>query len=169
VAADSGQLIVEAPPGTLTDADRALIRQYKPDLLRLVGRDPASTAATKATGSGLDDLAGHSATLGYFEACLACGTGSWIRYADVPLCRRCGETCGALTLAYWDTLNELYRLNSAGTDADPGACRGTIDRAAQLTDDLGADLAIRLRERWSRGTGRCPLCGGAAHSSSSTV
>jgi hypothetical protein len=35
VAADSGQLIVEAPPGTLTDADRVLIRKNKPDLMRL--------------------------------------------------------------------------------------------------------------------------------------
>jgi len=169
VAADSGQLIVDAPPGTLTDADRALIRQYKPDLLRLVGRDHASTVASKATGSGPDDLTGRSATVGCFEACVACGAGSWIRYADVPLCRRCGDTRGALTLAYWDALSELYRLNSESPDADPGACRGTIDRAAQLTDDLGADLAIRLRERWSRVMGRCPLCGGAAHSSSSTV
>jgi len=169
VAADSGQLIVEAPRGTLTDQDRALIRQYKPDLLRFVGRAPASTAAFKGTGSGFDGLTGRSVTLGCFEACVACGAGSWIRYADVPLCRRCGDARSALTLAYWDALGELYRLNSQAADADPSACRGTIDRAAQLTDDLGADIAIRLRERWSRGTGRCPLCGGAAHASSSTV
>jgi len=151
VAADSGQLIVHSPPGTLTDADRALIRQYKPDLLQLVSY--ASPSASTAT----------------FESCVACGAGSWRRYADVLLCRGCADTRGALTLAYWDALSELYRLNSESPDADPGACRGTIDRAAQLTDDLGADLAIRLRERWSRVMGRCPLCGGAAHSSSSTV
>src|SRR5262249_49090385 len=142
------------------------IRQYKPDLLRLVGRDHARKSPSTATGSELDELAGRSATLGCFEGCVACGAGSWIRYADVPLCGSCACARGALTIAYWDTLSELYRLNSGGAGADRSACRDTIDRAAQLTDDLGADLAIRLRERWSRVTGRCALCGGGAQSSS---
>lgn len=44
MAADSGRLIVEAPPGTLTDADRALIRQLKPDLLRLAAETPRHVA-----------------------------------------------------------------------------------------------------------------------------
>jgi hypothetical protein len=48
VAVDSGQLIVEAPSGTLTDADRALIREYKPDLLRLASEMPGSRHVAEA-------------------------------------------------------------------------------------------------------------------------
>src|SRR5262249_2732124 len=141
VAADSGHLIVDAPRGTLTDADRALIRQYKPDLLKLVGY----------------------ASRGRVEPGVACGAGLWRRYADVPLCRGCADSRGALVLAYWDALSELYGLNAEDVDADLGACRNAVDRAARLTDDLGADLAIRIRERWSHVKGSCPLCGGSAH------
>lgn len=100
---------------------------------------------------------------GAYDVCAACGIGTWIRFADVPLCRRCADVRGPLALAYWDVLGELDRLHAEGPSAVPETCRSAIDRAAQLTDDLGADLALRLRTRWTRSTGRCPLCGGPAH------
>lgn len=66
VAADSGQLIVEAPPGTLTDADWALIRQYKPDLLRLAAETPRPHHVAEALpylGMSLIDFKARGALL----------------------------------------------------------------------------------------------------------
>src|SRR5262249_34621264 len=103
------------------------------------------------------------ATVSRMETCVACGAEKSIHHADAPLCSRCGDMHGPRVLGYWAALTALDRLHARGVDADPTERCAAVDRAAQLTDVLGAELALRVRERWSRTTGRCPLCGGAAH------
>lgn len=149
------------PVSAVRPEDAEAIRQLKPEILRLLH---AEATGTDRDGSGWPRaIAEHRRTSGAFEPCIACSIGTWVRYAAVPFCRRCADTRGTLALAYWDALTELDRLNAEGADADPETCRLIVDRPAQLTDDLGADLAIRLRARWTRTSGRCPLCGGPTH------
>jgi hypothetical protein len=161
VIAEGGQVIAdpERPRIVVPPALEPLVREHRRELRALIAADAAVASAPAANQVSAPASGQRPA----YDTCAACGIGTWIRFSDVPLCQRCADTRGPLTLAYWATLTELDRLNAEGPEADAAACQRAVDRAAQLTDDLGADLALRLRERWSRVTGRCPLCGGSAH------
>lgn len=178
VIAEGGQVIPdpERPRIVVPPALESLVREHRKELRALIAADSAGVAPTpEATGQHHSQPASQPTeappvsagarlhATGAYDVCAACGIGTWIRFADVPLCRRCADVRGPLALAYWDVLGELDRLHAEGPSAVPETCRSAIDRAAQLTDDLGADLALRLRTRWTRSTGRCPLCGGPAH------
>ena len=178
VLAEGGQVIAdpERPRIVVPPALEALVREHRKELRALIAADAAGVAPApqEAMGAGNAQPAseahrppvsvtGQRQGPGAYDTCVACDIGTWIRFADVPLCRRCADARGSLALAYWDVLGELDRLHAEGASADPETCRSAVDKAAQLTDDLGADLALRLRERWTRSTGRCPLCGGPAH------
>ncbi len=154
---EAGELHYRAPKGALTPELRENIAALKAELLPLVA------AQVRDTSGWLRAIAGHRRTIGAFEPCVLCSAGTWARYSDIPFCRNCAEARGAVALAYWDALSELARLHAEGPDADPDASRRAIDHAARLMDDLGAQLAVQLRQRWSGVTGRCPLCGGVAH------
>jgi hypothetical protein len=175
VLAEGGQVIAdpERPRIVVPPALESLVREHRGELRALIAANAAGAAhgsretvdpePANEANRPAPPVIGQRDTTGAYDACAACGVGTWIRFADIPLCRRCADARGALALAYWDVLGELDRLNAEGPYADSGACRSAVDHAARLTDDLGAELAIRLRGRWSRVTGRCPLCGGAAH------
>ena len=174
VIAEGGQVIADPdrPRIVVPPALEPLVREHRRELRALIAVDAAAAHGLRETvdpepanetSRPTAPVIGQRHAIGAYDACAACGTGTWIRFVDTPLCRRCADARGGLALAYWDVLGELDRLHAEGARADLETCRSAVDRAAQLTDDLGVDLALRLRQRWTRSTGRCPLCGGPSH------
>jgi pyochelin synthetase len=81
------RLRVEAPRGVLTPEIRDALAECKSVLLVLL-----SQHRTPYAFPWPDAVPGYGARLvGPFDLC-RCGTGSWVRYGDTPLCLACA--CG---------------------------------------------------------------------------
>jgi hypothetical protein len=86
-----GDRLAVRPPSLVTEAELAILRQHKVEILLLLTGPPPTLPGVRAWmypwPTYLPGLG--SSTVGPFELCSACSCGTWARFGSTPLCFAC--------------------------------------------------------------------------------